>query len=266
MMERLLKNSICTLLAAILIGCSSASKANNTEKVAEISQETNIKMIDVQGQTLDVAIDNLNDIGIVNIKSVDENGVAINGQKDCYVVSTQSVSANKKIDQKSEVELVAKIQEPPLMENFITRLQDNLGTEITDVVDFDPHDSTGEYYRREFRLGPFDGSFGKHGYINGLPISMVQYGSNGGFYKTNTSFRIYVQFHESDIDTMYPAIVKAFVPDIADEEIQSAIEESENQTSATLLSDVEGISGDYMSVVSYDEEIGRTIELMLDAR
>lgn len=229
-------------------------------KATETTEVSTIKMIDVQGQTLDVAINNLKEIGIKNIKSVDENGEDIYGQKDCYVVSVQSVSVNEEIGQETEVKLVAQIQEPPLMENFITRLQENLGTEITDVVDFDPHDSASEYYRTEFRLGAYNGSFGKHGYINGLPISMVQYGSHGGFYKTNTSFRVYAQFNENEIDTIYPALVKAYNPDASDESIQAKIDKYKDGGEISFNTG----GGYYMSIISYNEETGRVLEVMFD--
>ncbi len=234
-----------------------------SDKAAETTEVSTIKMIDVQGQTLDVAIESLKEIGIKNIKYIDENGETISGQKDCYVVSTQSVSSDEDIEEDSEVELVATIQEPPLMENFITRLQDNLGAEITDVVEFDPHDSTSEYYRVEFRLGAYNGSFGKHGYINNLPISMVQYGSNGGFYKTNTNFRVYAQFYENDIDTMLPILVKSFYSEVSDEKMQKAIEKYKSSSiRPTSLSIDDHISVHYIGVVSYSEETGRVLEVM----
>lgn len=225
-------------------------------------KKSTIKMIDVVGQTLDVATENFEEAGITNFKVIDSrNNEEISYRSSNFIVDSQSIEGGFEFPKNEEVTIIVSLNEPDLIGKFISRVQDSLDIEFTNLVDFDPHDEKSEYFKGYYS-SDYRGSSGKHGYLNGLPVTMIQYGSCGYAYRINDHLKIYAQFYESDIDAMYPVFVKAVIPEVTDEEIQSALEKYKNDGYVSLL--LENNIYDYINIISDSNESGKILELSLD--
>ena len=111
------------------------------------------------------------------------------------------------------------------------------GSEISDMVDFDPQDRDSGHYRTEFRLGAYDASEGTHGVIGDMTIDMVAYGGYGNPDK-NTDFRIYLTGPKTSVVAAYPALAKAMDPTLTDEDIDAVLAKFEEAHISSLAGEL----------------------------
>ncbi|WP_077597835.1 hypothetical protein [Olsenella urininfantis] len=110
-------------------------------------------------------------------------------------------------------------------------------TPITPVERFDPHDSSGTHYKREFRLQAFDGSLGLAGTCGDLSVQLVNYGSYGGYYSSRSSFRAYASGPYEQVIEFYRVAARVLDPNVSDASIDEAVEYALSAGGSAVIKD-----------------------------
>ncbi|MUH60586.1 hypothetical protein [Bifidobacterium canis] len=93
---------------------------------------------------------------------------------------------------------------------------------MSDVAVFDPQDSSGQYYRAEYRLGAYKNAQAVHGELGSLDVDVVAYRVEDG---TPTMMRVYASGNADEIAADYPFVARFFAPSATDTEIQQLVTE-----------------------------------------
>ena len=133
-------------------------------------------------------------------------------EPDSTTAKTPGVSTQQSKPQQQEDEKTAQ--------SFVDEFNANSSTQITDVEKFTPSDSTGPYYRTEYRTGAFSDADALHGRLGQSSVDVLVYGAVLG-YGENDMIRVYVDGPHDDIDSVFPIMAKFLDPSLSDQVIQS---------------------------------------------
>lgn len=129
---------------------------------------------------------------------------------------------------------------------------------ITLTGAFVPHDSEGDRYRTEFRLGPFSQAVGVT-YTDGeMAVDMVMYGITA-MSGTNDDFRVYADGPTDQVAGFYRTAFKILDPDVSAEAVYKAINQE------LELGYGEGLVPDSDLRSMFFNATGGTAECMLDS-
>lgn len=132
-------------------------------------------------------------------------------EPDSTTAKTPDVSTQQSKPQQQEDEKTAQ--------SFVDEFNANSSTQITDVEKFTPSDSTGPYYRTEYRTGAFSTADALHGRLGQSSVDVLVYGVLG--YGENDMIRVYVDGPHDEIDSVFPIMAKILDPSLSDQDIQS---------------------------------------------
>nr|WP_314638714.1 hypothetical protein [uncultured Olsenella sp.] len=132
-------------------------------------------------------------------------------------------------------------------------------TPIVPAERFDPHDSSGEHYKREFRLSAFNGSLGLAGTCGDLHVNLINYGSYGGSYSSNKSFRVYASGPYEQVIEFYRVAARVLDPNVSETAIDAAVERALDGSGNGVTIDGSSINP---TILSARAEV--TSEAMLD--
>lgn len=133
-------------------------------------------------------------------------------EPDSTTAKTPDVSTQQSKPQQQEDEKTAQ--------SFVDEFNANSSTQITDVEKFTPSDSTGPYYRTEYRTGAFSTADALHGRLGQSSVDVLVYGAVLG-YGENDMIRVYVDGPHDEIDSVFPIMAKILDPSLSDQDIQS---------------------------------------------
>lgn len=130
---------------------------------------------------------------------------------------------------------------------------------ITLTGAFVPHDSEGDHYRTEFRLGPFSQAVGVT-YTDGeMVVDMVMYGINA-MRGANDDLRVYADGPTDQVAEFYRTAIKVLDPNVSAESVDKAISQELD------LGYGEGRVLDTDIQSMYFNATGNTAECMLDSK
>lgn len=134
-------------------------------------------------------------------------------EPDSTTAKTPDVSTQQSKPQQQAAEKTAQ--------SFVDEFNANSSTQIiTDVEKFTPSDSTGPYYRTEYRTGAFSTADALHGRLGQSSVDVLVYGAVRG-YGENDMIRVYVDGPHDEIDSVFPIMAKILDPSLSDQDIQS---------------------------------------------
>ena len=107
-------------------------------------------------------------------------------------------------------------------QSFADEFNANSSTPITDVEKFTTSDSTGPYYRTEYRTGAFSDADALHGKLGQSSVDILVYGAVLGYGK-NDMVRVYVDGPHDEISSVFPIMAKILDPSLSDQDIQSQL-------------------------------------------
>lgn len=99
-----------------------------------------------------------------------------------------------------------------IINKFATSVQQKSGMAITDMQPLDIQTQSKQYH--EFTRLPFKNSVGVTGSINNCNIIIV-------VYDDNTTLRVYLNGSKTDVQVIYPALVRSFDKNITDGDISA---------------------------------------------
>lgn len=99
-----------------------------------------------------------------------------------------------------------------IINKFATSVQQKSGMTITDMQPLDIQTQSKQYH--EFTRLPFKNSVGVTGSINNCNIIIV-------VYDDNTTLRVYLNGSKTDVQVIYPALVRSFDKNITEEDINA---------------------------------------------
>lgn len=135
-------------------------------------------------------------------------------EPDSTTAKTPDVSTQQSKPQQQAAEKTAQ--------SFVDEFNANSSTQITDVEKFTPSDSTGPYYRTEYRAGAFSTADALHGKLGQSSVDVLVYGAVLG-YGENDMIRVYVDGPHDEIDSVFPIMAKILDPSLSDQDIQSQL-------------------------------------------
>ena len=133
-------------------------------------------------------------------------------EPDSTTAKTPDVSTQQSKPQPQAAEKTAQ--------SFVDEFNANSSTQITNVEKFTPSDSTGPYYRTEYRLGAFSTADALHGRIGQSSVDVLVYGAVLG-YGENDMIRVYADGPHDEISSVFPIMAKMLDPSLSDQDIQS---------------------------------------------
>lgn len=125
----------------------------------------------------------------------------------------KAAQSEKKPAEETETDYISK---------FIDGYNASAQTPIEKDEQFDPHDSSGDHYRTEFRLSAFDGSVGLNATCGDLNVDIINYGSYGGFYEQNKSLRVYASGPEDQVVQFFRTAAPILDPKVSNEDVIKA--------------------------------------------
>lgn len=129
-------------------------------------------------------------------------------------------------------------------DDFISRFNAIGPALISETQEFTPDDTSGPYYRTEYRTGAFSEAKGVHAIIDDASIDIVLYGSVLGF-GSNDKLRVYADGPKETLKELYPQIAKTLDSSLSDEDIIAARDSEDSRDKLWASESNTLIIGDY---------------------
>lgn len=129
-------------------------------------------------------------------------------------------------------------------DDFISRFNAIGPASISETQEFTPDDTSGPYYRTEYRTGAFSEAKGVHSIIDDASIDIVLYGSVLGF-GSNDKLRVYADGPDETLKELYPQVAKALDSSLSDEDIIAARDSEDSRDKLWVSESNTLIIGDY---------------------